>query len=119
MKRIKVLLFGLFVALCLTSCKKDEDFFVGYWTYSEVLNNGSEYSLYLNIRDNGQFDLDEVFSRGAVTLEKYYYFGSWSLVNEEQISCFANDEDGETASWTFRKRDNALYWVDERLEFSK
>lgn len=103
--------------LLFTSCKKDEDFFVGSWSYSEVMNNGEDYSIYFYVRDNGQCDLKEVFSRGAITLEETYFYGSWSLVNEEEIKCRMKDDDGESYIWTFRKKDNkTLYWVGESID---
>lgn len=114
MKRIKILLFGLFAALCLTSCKKDEDFFIRSWLYEET-DSGVFYGVYLSIRDNAQCDLKEV-TEDRYGKDEVYYYGSWSLINDEEIRCYMKD-DAESYSWTFRKKDNnTLYWVGEDID---
>lgn len=116
MKRLFMLAALILPLLCLSGCKKPEKAFIGVWSYEEGQRYRDYYFCSLNLKDNGNVDFNQTKS-DRYGEDRVYLYGTWSVVNDEQITCYMTDEDGDRESWTFRLTSpNCLYWVGESLE---
>lgn len=115
MKRFILIIATLAALLCLSACNKAEKSFCGVWSYSEGTMYVDYYFCSLKIDKNGQVNFNQSKS-DKYGLDDVYCYGTWSLVNDEQINCYMTYEDGDRETWTFRlTAPNSLYWVGESI----
>lgn len=119
MKNLTYIMMLVLTAGMFTSCQKPENFFVGDWHHhTGEMEDGVTCDIYLHIQNNSQFNLDNICTRGSWNGDSHAS-GSWTLVNDEQITATVYYENGETRTWTFRKDGKTLYWVEGKFEFHK
>ena len=95
----------------MTGCSKDEDFFIKTW-YS--VPDPDMCNIVLTINKGGDCSLKSP-DRDC---ENIYLYGTWTLMNENQIQASLKDITGYSKRFTFRKEGRRLLLVEDMIYFT-